>query len=57
VSGGPAPAGPTQVSSISVHRVLAQATHNSLITGLDATASSQAIVDVVTSVQAGTALR
>ena len=46
-----------RLSTASVHRVLAAATHNSLISGADATASSQAILDVVTSIQAGTALR
>lgn len=46
-----------RLSTASVHRVLAAATHTSLITGVDATASSQAILDVVTSIQAGTALR
>jgi pimeloyl-ACP methyl ester carboxylesterase len=45
------------LSTASVHRVLAAATHNSLISGADATASSQAILDVVTSIQSGTALR
>jgi pimeloyl-ACP methyl ester carboxylesterase len=45
------------LSSASVHRVLAAATHNSLISGADATASSQAILDVVMSIQSGTALR
>jgi pimeloyl-ACP methyl ester carboxylesterase len=45
------------LSTTSVHRVIAAATHNSLISGADATASSQAILDVVTSIQAGTALR
>ncbi|HEU0236258.1 MAG TPA: alpha/beta fold hydrolase [Candidatus Limnocylindrales bacterium] len=45
------------LSSASVHRVLADATHTSLISGDDATASSQAILDVVASVRAGTAHR
>jgi pimeloyl-ACP methyl ester carboxylesterase len=45
------------LSTASVHRVLADATHNSLISGVDATASSQAILDVVASLRAGTALR
>ena len=45
------------LSTASVHRLLADATHNSLISGADATASSQAILDVVTSIRAGTALR
>jgi pimeloyl-ACP methyl ester carboxylesterase len=46
-----------RLSSASVHRVMAAATHNSLISGVDAAASSQAVLDVVTSVQSGTALR
>jgi pimeloyl-ACP methyl ester carboxylesterase len=46
-----------RLSTASVHRVLPAATHNSLISGLDAAASSQAILDVVTSIQSGTALR
>jgi len=45
------------LSTASVHRVLADATHNSLISGADATASRQAILDIVASVRAGTALR
>jgi pimeloyl-ACP methyl ester carboxylesterase len=45
------------LSTTSVHRVLAAATHNSLISGIDAGASSQAILDVIASVRAGTALR
>jgi pimeloyl-ACP methyl ester carboxylesterase len=45
------------LSTTSVHRVIAEATHNSLISGADATASSQAVLDVVTSIQTGTALR
>ena len=45
------------LSTASVHRVLAAATHNSLISGVDAAASSQAILDVVASIRAGTALR
>jgi pimeloyl-ACP methyl ester carboxylesterase len=45
------------LSSTSIHRVLAGATHNSLISGADARASSQAILDVVTAIQAGTTLR
>lgn len=43
----------TSLSTASVHRILAAATHNSLITGVDAAASSQAILDVVASVRAG----
>jgi pimeloyl-ACP methyl ester carboxylesterase len=46
-----------RLSTASVHRVLATATHNSLISGVDTTASSQAILDVLTSIRAGTALR
>jgi pimeloyl-ACP methyl ester carboxylesterase len=45
------------LSTASVHRVLATATHNSLISGVDAAASSQAILDVLASVRAGTAIR
>jgi hypothetical protein len=45
------------LSTTSVHRVLAAATHNSLISGVDAAASSQAILDVLASVRSGTALR
>jgi pimeloyl-ACP methyl ester carboxylesterase len=45
------------LSTTSVHRVLAAATHNSLISGVDAGASSQAILDVLASVRAGTAIR
>jgi len=43
------------LSTASIHRVMAAATHNSLISGIDAGASSQAIVDVVAAVRAGTA--
>jgi pimeloyl-ACP methyl ester carboxylesterase len=46
-----------RLSTASVHRVLAAATHNSLISGTDAGASSQAILDVLASVRAGTAIR
>jgi pimeloyl-ACP methyl ester carboxylesterase len=46
-----------RLSSASVHRVLAAATHNSLISGVDAAQSSQAILDVLASIQTGTALR
>ena len=46
-----------RLSTASVHRVLAAATHNSLISGVDAGASSQAILDVLASVRAGTAIR
>ena len=47
----------TDLSTASVHRVLATATHNSLITGADAATSTQAIIDVVESVRSGTPLR
>jgi pimeloyl-ACP methyl ester carboxylesterase len=43
-----------RLSTASIHRVLATATHNSLISGVDAAASSQAILDVLASVRAGT---
>jgi pimeloyl-ACP methyl ester carboxylesterase len=46
-----------RLSRASVHRVLAAATHNSLISGVDAAQSSQAILDVLASIQTGTALR
>ncbi len=46
-----------RLSTASVHRVLAAATHDSLISGADVGASSQAILDVVTSIQSGTVLR
>jgi pimeloyl-ACP methyl ester carboxylesterase len=46
-----------RLSSASIHRVMAAATHNSLISGADAPASAQAILDVLTSIRAGTALR
>jgi hypothetical protein len=46
-----------RLSTNSVHRVIATATHYSLIAGADATASSRAILDVVASIRAGTALR
>lgn len=45
------------LSTNSVHRVVAAATHISLISGVEAAASSQAILDVVASIRAGTALR
>ena len=45
------------LSANSSHRVLPAATHNSLITGVDAEASSQAILDVVASLRTGTAVR
>ena len=46
-----------RLSTASVHRVLVAATHNSLISGADAGASSQAILDVLATVRAGTAIR
>jgi pimeloyl-ACP methyl ester carboxylesterase len=46
-----------RLSTASVHRVLAAATHNSLISGVDTGASSRAILDVLASIQTGTALR
>ena len=45
------------LSTNSVHRVVEDATHNSLIAGVDAAASGQAILDVLASTRAGTALR
>lgn len=45
------------LSSNSGHRVLPAATHSSIIGGTDAAASSQAILDVVSSIRAGTAIR
>jgi pimeloyl-ACP methyl ester carboxylesterase len=46
-----------RLSTASIHRVMAAATHNSLISGVDAGASSQAILDVLAAVRTGTALR
>ncbi|HSL76105.1 MAG TPA: alpha/beta fold hydrolase [Candidatus Limnocylindrales bacterium] len=46
-----------QLSTNSTHRVLDAATHTSLVTGDDAPASTQAILDVVAAIQSGTALR
>jgi pimeloyl-ACP methyl ester carboxylesterase len=46
-----------RLSTASVHRVLAAATHNSLISGVDSVSSTQAILDVLASVRTGTALR
>jgi pimeloyl-ACP methyl ester carboxylesterase len=46
-----------RLSSASIHRVMADATHNSLISGVDAPASAQAILDVLGSVRTGAALR
>ena len=45
------------LSTNSTHRVLPAATHTSLITGVDASASSQAILDVVSSLRTGTTVR
>jgi pimeloyl-ACP methyl ester carboxylesterase len=45
------------LSKNSSHRVLDTATHTSLITGVDAEVSSQAILDVVSSLRTGTAVR
>jgi pimeloyl-ACP methyl ester carboxylesterase len=45
------------LSSNSSHRVLPTATHTSIITGVDAEASSQAILDVVSSLRTGTPVR
>jgi pimeloyl-ACP methyl ester carboxylesterase len=42
-----------RLSTASVHRVLAAATHNSLISGVDAGASIEAILDVLASVRTG----
>jgi pimeloyl-ACP methyl ester carboxylesterase len=42
-----------RLSTATVHRILATATHNSLISGVDAGASSQAILDVLASVRVG----
>jgi pimeloyl-ACP methyl ester carboxylesterase len=45
------------LSTNGIHRVVDAATHTSLITGVDAPASSQAILDVVSSLRTGTAVR
>src|SRR3954451_16859432 len=42
------------LSTASAHRVMPAATHNSLVTGADAGASSQAILDVVAAIRGGT---
>jgi pimeloyl-ACP methyl ester carboxylesterase len=47
----------TSLSTSSAHRVVAAATHTSLISGVDAPASTQAILDVLASIRTGTALR
>jgi pimeloyl-ACP methyl ester carboxylesterase len=46
-----------RLSTASIHRVLATATHNSLISGVDSVSSTQAILDVLASVRTGRALR
>jgi pimeloyl-ACP methyl ester carboxylesterase len=46
-----------RLSTASIHRVMATATHNSLMSGVDAPASAQAILDVLGSIRNGTALR
>jgi pimeloyl-ACP methyl ester carboxylesterase len=46
-----------RLSTASIHRVLASATHNSLISGADTGSSTQAILDVLASVRTGTAIR
>ena len=43
------------LSTESVHRIIPAATHDSLVSGDDASASSQAILDVVASIRSGTA--
>jgi pimeloyl-ACP methyl ester carboxylesterase len=42
------------LSTASVHRLMRDATHNSLVTGADAASSSQAILDVLASIRGGT---
>jgi pimeloyl-ACP methyl ester carboxylesterase len=46
-----------QLSTNSSHRIVDAATHTSLISGVDAETSTQAILDVVASIRTGTALR
>jgi len=46
-----------RLSTASVHRVMATATHNSLMSGVDSPASAQAILDVLTAVRTGAPLR
>jgi pimeloyl-ACP methyl ester carboxylesterase len=46
-----------RLSTASIHRVMSNATHNSLISGPDASASAQAILDVVASIRTGIQLR
>ena len=55
LGGGPGPV--PRLSTDSVHRVMATATHNSLISGVDTAASTQAILDVLDSVRAGAPLQ
>jgi hypothetical protein len=43
-----------ELSSRSAHRVIPTATHESLISGDDASASSQAILDVLAAIRSGT---
>ncbi len=47
----------TGLSTDSVHRVITTATHDSLISGVDAAASTQAILDEVAAIRSGTGLR
>jgi pimeloyl-ACP methyl ester carboxylesterase len=47
----------TGLSTSSAHRVVPAATHTSLISGVDAPASTQAILEVLASIRTGTALR
>jgi len=44
----------TGLSANSAHRVIAAATHDSLISGVDSTTSTQAIMDVIESIRTGT---
>jgi pimeloyl-ACP methyl ester carboxylesterase len=46
-----------RLSTNSRHRIVDTATHTSLISGADAPASTQAILDVLAAIQSGTALR
>ena len=46
-----------RLSTAGVHRFMADATHNSLISGVDGAASSRAILDVLAAVRAGTTNR
>jgi hypothetical protein len=43
------------LSTRSVHRVIPAATHDSLVSGDDAAASIQAILDLVAAIRSGTA--